>query len=75
MPADLSTAAPDLLKVHRRLKPEWVVEWLENPDSLMPGTRMPGFWSEGGVPDPGYFDGDSLKQREALRDYLYMLGR
>lgn len=75
VPADLNSAAPDLLKVHERLKPEWVVEWLQNPDALMPGTRMPGFWPDGVSAVPQYFHGDSLKQREALRDYLFMLGK
>ena len=77
VPADLSTAAPDLLQVHLRLKPDWVVEWLKNPDALMPGARMPGFWTqpEDKSPVPKYFHGDSGKQREALRDYLFMLGK
>ena len=74
IPADLSSAAPDLLKVHERLKPEWVVEWLKNPNDLMPDTRMPGFWADNISPVPQYFHGDSLEQREALRDYLFSLG-
>lgn len=73
IPPDLNSAAPDLLKVHMRLKPDWVVEWLKNPDDLMPGTRMPGFWPQGASPITQYFHGDSQKQREALRDYLFML--
>ncbi|HTA76276.1 MAG TPA: c-type cytochrome [bacterium] len=77
VPADLSTAAPDLLQVHSRLKPDWVVEWLKNPEALMPGARMPSFWPqpEDKSPVPHYFHGDSEKQREALRDYLFMLGK
>ena len=74
MPADLNSAAPDLLKVHERLKPDWVVEWLKNPDALMPGTHMPGFWPQDVSPVPQYFHGDALAQRVALRDYLFMLG-
>jgi len=77
VPADLSTAAPDLLQVHSRLKPDWVVQWLMNPEALMPGARMPSFWPqpEDKSPVPHYFHGDSEKQREALRDYLFMLGK
>ena len=77
IPADLSTAAPDLLQVHSRLKADWVVEWLKNPEALMPGARMPGFWPqpEDISPVPQFFHGDSAKQREALRDYLFMLGK
>jgi cytochrome c2 len=73
IPPDINSAAPDLLKVHERLKPDWVVEWLKNPEDLMPGTRMPGFWPQDVSPAPKYFHGDALKQREALRDYLFML--
>jgi hypothetical protein len=75
VPADLSTAAPDLLKVHDRLKPEWVLDWLKNPDALSPGVRMPAFWPqpEDKSPVPQYFHGDSPKQRELLRNYLFML--
>ncbi|HTA76726.1 MAG TPA: hypothetical protein VK791_06190, partial [bacterium] len=63
------------LQVHSRLKPDWVVEWLKNPDALMPGARMPGFWPqpEDKSPVPQYFHGNSAKQREALRDYLFSL--
>lgn len=75
IPPDLNSAAPDLLKVHERLKPDWIVLWLKNPDDLMPGTRMPGFWPQETSPVPQYFHGDSPKQREALRDYLFMLGK
>jgi cytochrome c2 len=76
VPPDLNSAAPDLLKVHQRLKPEWVAEWLNNPEALMPGTRMPGFWpADAPAPDAKAFGGDGKKQREALRDYLFMLGR
>ncbi len=72
IPPDLNSAAPDLYQVHERLKPDWVVEWLKNPDDLMPGTRMPGFWPQDVSPAPQYFQGNAFKQREALRDYLFM---
>jgi cytochrome c2/flagellar biosynthesis chaperone FliJ len=78
IPADLSSAAPDLLKVKERLKPEWIVEWLKNPEAMSDKTtRMPGFWPqpEDVSPQKQYFHGDSSKQREALRDYLFMIGR
>ena len=77
-PKDMSSAAPDLLKVHERLKPDWVVEWLKNPSGMSDQfTRMPGFWPqpEDVSPFPQYFHGDSKKQREALRNYLFSLGK
>ncbi|HJT24669.1 MAG TPA: hypothetical protein VJ873_08845, partial [bacterium] len=68
---------PDLLKVHKRLKPEWVEEWLKDPVALSDSnTRMPGFWpADAPAPDAKAFGGDGQKQREALRDYLFMLGK
>jgi cytochrome c2 len=79
-PADINSAAPDLLQVHKRLNPDWVVRWLSNPSAIMPDTRMTGFWQKDDQgkeipPDPKAFGGDGLKQREALRDYLFMLGK
>jgi cytochrome c2 len=73
-PVDLSSAAPDLLQVHERLKPEWILTWLKDPSAIMPDTRMVSFWPDDVSPAPEYFHGDSAKQREALRDYLFMMG-
>jgi hypothetical protein len=78
IPADLTSAAPDLLKVRERLKPEWIVEWLKNPEAMSDkNTRMPGFWPqpEDVSSNPQYFHGNSSKQREALRDYLFLIGK
>ena len=36
-----STWAPNLVLTKDRLRPEWVVEWLRAPNSIMPGTKMP----------------------------------
>jgi cytochrome c2 len=74
MPADPNSTAPDLMKVKGRLKPEWVVQWLRNPDALSPGTPMLSFWPDGVPMEKGFFHGDDLKQREMLRDYLFMMG-
>ncbi len=35
------TWAPNLAMTKDRLRPEWVVEWLRDPQSIMPGTQMP----------------------------------
>src|SRR2546425_8398168 len=42
-PADL---APNLLLANERLRPEWVLLWLRDPQKIFPGTRMPTFFSE-----------------------------
>jgi mono/diheme cytochrome c family protein len=64
--------APDLAMAKDRLNPEWVEEWIRDPQALMPGTKMPSYYPGG--PDD-VFDGDEAKQIEALRDYIFLLDR
>ncbi len=74
MPKDMAAAAPNLSQVRYRLKPAWILKWLKNPNAIMPGTRMPDFWPNNASPAPNILNGNSKKQREILRDYLYTLG-
>jgi mono/diheme cytochrome c family protein len=46
-PEDAQKAAPNLLMAKSRLRAEWIVKWLSNPEAIQPGTRMPSFWSGG----------------------------
>jgi cytochrome c551/c552 len=74
---DPASAAPNLALASQRLRPDWVLGWLWNPQSLQEGTRMPSFFQaddKAGQPYPKYFGGDQTKQIEALRDYVYSLG-
>ena len=64
--------APDLAMANERLNPEWVVEWIHDPQKIMPGTKMPSFYPGG--PDD-VLGGDETKQIQALRDYIFSLGR
>jgi mono/diheme cytochrome c family protein len=68
--------APDFALAKDRLKRDWVVKWLTNPQDLLPGTKMPTYF------DPQYFDesgpedilnGDERLQIKALRDYIMTL--
>ncbi len=68
--------APDFALAKARLRPGWIEEWLENPQELLPGTKMPTYF------DPDNFDtagpedilgGDERQQIRALRDYLMTL--
>jgi mono/diheme cytochrome c family protein len=63
--------APDLAMARRRLNPDWIVRWLEDPQRVQPGTKMPSFYP-GGPED--VLQGDEQRQIRALRDYLMMLG-
>ncbi|MGH7480055.1 MAG: hypothetical protein ACREJ8_10795, partial [Candidatus Methylomirabilales bacterium] len=67
--------APDFLLARRRLRPEWVVTWLKDPQKVQPGTQMPSFFlDESSGPDE-ILGGDEQKQILALREYLLSLGR
>ncbi|MHB1844949.1 MAG: c-type cytochrome [Deltaproteobacteria bacterium] len=70
---DLSTAAPNLYMAEQRLRPDWIVSWLTDPQKLMDGTRMPSFFPEGTSPLPQYLGGDAQKQIRVLRDLLMHL--
>lgn len=68
--------APDFALAKTRLKPDWIIKWLKNPQDLLPGTKMPTFF------DPASFDmsgpddilkGDENAQIRVLRDYLLTL--
>ncbi|HZD41120.1 MAG TPA: c-type cytochrome, partial [Terriglobales bacterium] len=64
--------APDLTLARQRLKPNWIIKWLKDPQKVQPGTKMPSFYPGG--PDD-ILGGKEDLQIEALRDYLMTLGR
>lgn len=63
--------APDLLMAKHRLRSDWVVEWLKDPQALMEGTMMPGFFADGQTPFADLLGGDAHKQMQAIRDYIW----
>lgn len=67
--------APDLALARERLNPDWIVEWIKDPQALMPGTRMPSFYdfSDEGRDGPEDVLDSDLQQVEALRDYILTL--
>ena len=65
-----SFLAPDLTLARERLKPDWMVQWLKDPQVLQPGTMMPTFFPEGQTPFHDILDGDTMKQIQAIKDYL-----
>lgn len=69
-----SFLAPDLTLTKRRLKPEWNLQWLRDPQTLQEGTMMPTFFADGQSPMPDVLEGDAEKQITAIRDYLYRYG-
>ena len=67
--------APNLTKARDRLKPEWIVDWLADPNKIQDGTRMPSFWPDGQSPLPDVLGGDAKKQMMAIRDYVISIGQ
>jgi len=72
--ASTSDLAPNLTKARDRLKPEWIVDWLADPNKLQEGTRMPTFFPDGQSPLPEVLGGDARKQMTAIRDYVISIG-
>jgi hypothetical protein len=68
--------APDLAMASQRLYPEWVLEWIHDPQKQLPGTKMPSFYSDPDNPDgpPDILNGDDEMQMRALRDYVMSIG-
>ena len=64
--------APDLTLARNRLNPNWIIKWLQDPQKVQPGTKMPSFFPGG--PD-NVLGGKDERQIEALRDYIMSLGR
>jgi hypothetical protein len=62
--------APNLAYAHERLNPDWIIRWIADPQSQMPGTKMPAFYPGG---PENIFDGDEDKQIVAMRDWIMSL--
>ena len=82
---DAKTWAPNLAMTKDRLRPDWIVKWLDNPGSIMPGTKMPAPYipdsitlaldnaiDQWGV-DIMNLGGDRNAMLESLRDYMYSI--
>ena len=80
---DAPTWAANLAMTKDRLNPEWVTEWLKNPQRIMPGTKMPApyvpdttvLYSDGAKETWGSelidLKGDTVAMLDGLRDYLW----
>jgi mono/diheme cytochrome c family protein len=68
--------APNLAMASQRLYPAWILKWIHDPQKLLPGTRMPTFFTPGttGNGPPDILGGDDEQQMHALRDYVLSLG-
>ena len=55
----------------QRLNPDWILKWLQNPQPMQPGTKMPSFYPGG--PDD-ILNGNEDEQIRAIRDYIFWFG-
>ncbi|MDP4221022.1 MAG: cytochrome c, partial [Bacteroidota bacterium] len=70
--------SPDLENTKKRLRPEWITQWLAHPDAMMPGTPMTGFWWSSGhlaPADPEILGGDPMMQIKAVAEYVHSIGK
>jgi mono/diheme cytochrome c family protein len=76
-PGSDKTGRPDLALAKHRLKADWIIDWLKDPQTFQPGTAMPQAWPKiGGVHQPvdGFKADDAEEQIRLVRDYLISLG-
>jgi cytochrome c2 len=73
---DKANFAPELYNVPQRLRAGWLAQWLADPGSIAPGTRMPSNFPVDPKDNayPEILGGDQQKQIEAVRAYLLTLG-
>jgi len=68
--------APNFALTAKRLKPDWIIDWIMNPQKLLPGTKMPNYFDvqnfEASGPDD-IMGGDEHEQIRVLRNYLTTL--
>ncbi|HET9409912.1 MAG TPA: cytochrome c [Candidatus Sulfotelmatobacter sp.] len=77
---DKIATAPNFLLAKERLKPDWVVRWITDPQAISPGTSMPSGlfretnnqWVFAG-PTPPSFQGYTEDHRKLLTDYIFQL--
>jgi mono/diheme cytochrome c family protein len=68
--ANSGTRGPDLAGQNQRVRYDWYLRWMEQPQRMQPGTRMPTVFTNGQSPLPSVLDGDAAVQAEAVWGYL-----
>lgn len=60
----------DMTRMPKRLRHEWFLAYVANPQQFRPGTRMPAAWPEGKTFYPDVLDGTAAGQIEGVWRYL-----
>lgn len=66
----LGIGAYDLAQMPKRLRPEWMRDFLMNPSGYPTGSRMPPFWPGGQPMNPTLGGGTTERQIDSLLRYL-----
>ncbi len=64
------TRGPDLAGMNQRVRYEWYLRWLEQPQRIQPGTRMPSVFMDGKSLLDKVLGGSADAQAEAMWAYL-----
>ena len=64
------TRGPDLATTNQRVRFDWYTRWMNQPQRMAPGTKMPQAFIEGKSLLTNYHDGDGDKQIESLWAYF-----
>ncbi len=68
--ASLGIGAYDLAEMPKRLRPEWMRDFLLNPGAFSTGSRMPLFWLQGKPMNPNLAGGTADSQIDSIIKYL-----
>ena len=68
--ANTGTRGPDLAGMNQRVRYEWYLRWLEQPQRMQPGTRMPQVFTDGKSLLATVLNGDATAQADAMWGYL-----
>src|SRR5262249_22080142 len=64
------TRGPDLASSNQRVRYEWYRRWLEQPQRMQPGTKMPTVFFGGKSPLERVLGGSADSQAEAMWGFL-----
>jgi mono/diheme cytochrome c family protein len=64
------TRGPDLALTDQRVRYDWYLRWMNHPQRIAPGTKMPQVAIDGKSLLTNVYDGDADRQFEALWAYL-----
>ncbi len=68
---DQKKIGPNLKDVRLKLRKEWIPEWLKDPQSFRPGTKMPTFWYLSGEKNHVVPSAQQDDERKAISAYLW----